>query len=43
MLSLLQKFFGGNEKEVRKLEPLIAEINVLEETTKKLKEKKDLI
>src|SRR3989304_3566211 len=38
MLSVLGKFFDSNEKEIRKLEPLVFEINSLEEKTKKLKD-----
>ncbi len=39
MLSFLNKFFGGNEKEIQKLTPLVLEISAFEVTTKKLKEK----
>src|SRR5690242_6791931 len=37
MLNVLGKLFDSNEKEVKKLEPLISEINSLEEKMKKLK------
>lgn len=37
MLGVLGKLFDSNEKEVKKLEPLISEINSLEEEMKKLK------
>ncbi|MBI2621275.1 MAG: preprotein translocase subunit SecA [Candidatus Levybacteria bacterium] len=37
MLGMLGKLFDSNEKEVRKLEPLVREINSLEEKVKKLK------
>jgi len=37
MLSVLGKLFDSNDKEVKKLEPLISEINSLEEKMKKLK------
>ncbi len=29
-MSLLQKFFGSNEKQIKRLQPLVAEINALE-------------
>ena len=38
MLNVLTKFFDSNEKEVNKLNPLVLEINSLEEKTKKLKD-----
>ncbi len=38
MLNVLTKFFDSNEKEIKKLEPIVAEINSLEEKTKKLKD-----
>ncbi len=38
MLNVITKFFDSNEKEVKKLEPIIEEINSLEEKTKKLKD-----
>ena len=39
MLNLLGKLFGGNDKEIVSLQPIVAEINALEQATKKLKEK----
>jgi preprotein translocase subunit SecA len=39
MFGILNKFFDSNEKEVKKLEPIVAEINSFEEVTKKLKDK----
>ncbi len=38
MLPILGKLFDSNEKEIKKLEPLISEINALEDKTKKLKD-----
>lgn len=38
MLNILGKFFDSNEKEIKKLEPLVFEINALEEKIKKLKD-----
>ncbi len=38
MLNIFGKFFDSNEKEIKKLAPLIAEINALEEKVKKLKD-----
>lgn len=37
--SFLTKFFDSNEKEIKKLEPVITEINALEKDIKKLKDK----
>ena len=37
MLGVLGKLFDSNEKEIRKLEPIVGEINSLEEKIKKLK------
>jgi len=37
--SFITKLFDSNEKEIKKLEPIIAEINALEADTKKLKDK----
>ena len=37
--SFLTKLFDSNEKEIRRLEPLIAEINSLDKDVKKLKDK----
>lgn len=37
MLNVLGKLFDSNDKEIKKLEPLISEINSLEEKMKKLK------
>lgn len=39
MLNFLGKLFDSNEKEVKKLLPLVTEINALEKDVKKLKEK----
>jgi preprotein translocase subunit SecA len=40
-MSFLSKFFGDpNAKEIKKLEPMVAEINALEEKVKKLSDKK---
>jgi preprotein translocase subunit SecA len=38
MLSVLGKIFDSNEKEIKKLEPLVRQINSLEDQTKKLKD-----
>ena len=38
MLNVLTKLFDSNEKEIKKLEPIVLEINSLEEKTKKLKD-----
>ena len=38
MLNVLSKFFDSNEKEINKLKPIIAEINLLEEKAKKIKD-----
>ena len=38
MLGTLGKIFDSNDKEIRKLEPLVSEINSLEEKVKKLKD-----
>ncbi len=38
MLNVLAKLFDSNEKEIKKLEPIISEINSFEEKTKKLKD-----
>ncbi len=38
MIPIISKFFDSNDKEVTKLFPLIEEINLLEEKTKKLKD-----
>ncbi|MEK9207837.1 MAG: hypothetical protein AAB922_05095 [Patescibacteria group bacterium] len=38
MLGTLGKIFDSNDKEIRKLEPLVSEINSLEEKIKKLKD-----
>ena len=39
MLPLLNRLFDSNEKEIKKLQPIVLEINALEKETKKLKEK----
>ena len=39
MFGILGKFFDSNEKEIKKLAPLVLEINSLESVTKKLKDK----
>lgn len=39
MLSLFTKFFDTNDREVKKLLPIVEQINALEESMKKLKEK----
>lgn len=39
MLGLLNKFFDSNDREVKKLAPIITEINALEEKIKKLKDR----
>ena len=31
-MSLLQKLFGSNEKQIKRLQPLVDEINALEDT-----------
>src|SRR3989344_4447751 len=38
MLNLFGKFFDSNEKEIRKLKPIVLEINSLEQKLKKLKD-----
>ncbi len=38
MLSLLNKFFDSNEREIKNLGPIITEINAFEQKTKKLKD-----
>ena len=38
MLNVLTKYFDSNEKEIKKIEPIIEEINSLEQKTKKLKD-----
>src|SRR5579872_6136865 len=38
-LSFITKLFDSNEKEIKKLESIIREINALEQDTKKLKDK----
>jgi preprotein translocase subunit SecA len=38
MFNILGKFFDSNEKELRKIQPLVASINSLEEKYKKLKD-----
>ncbi len=38
MLPVLGKLFDSNEKEIKKLEPLVGEVNSLEEKVKKLKD-----
>jgi preprotein translocase subunit SecA len=38
MLGAISKFFDSNDKEVKKLQPIVSEINSLEEKTKKLKD-----
>ena len=37
MFNILSKFFDSNEKEIKKLKPLVSEINSFEEKIKKLK------
>src|SRR3989304_1133796 len=39
MFGILGKFFDSNEKEIKKLTPLVLEINALESEAKKLKDK----
>ncbi len=39
MFSFLSKYFDSNEKEIRKLQPIVTEINALESTVAKLKDK----
>ena len=39
MFKILGKLFDSNEKEIKKLAPIVTEINALEEKTKKLKDK----
>lgn len=39
MFSFISKLFDSNDKEIKKLAPIIVEINALEETVKKLKDK----
>lgn len=39
MLNFIGKFFDSNEKEINKLKPIVAEINLFEEKFKKLKDK----
>ena len=39
MFKLLSKFFDSNEKEIKKLLPIVTEINALENNIKKLKDK----
>lgn len=38
MLNVLAKFFDSNEKEIKKITPLVTQINSLEEKVKKLKD-----
>src|SRR3972149_11865439 len=38
MLNLLSKFFDTNEREIKKLLPIVDEINALESRVKKLKD-----
>ena len=39
MFNILNKFFDSNEKEIKKLKPLVLEINLFEEKFKKLQDK----
>jgi preprotein translocase subunit SecA len=38
MLSVFSKYFNSNDKEIKRMAPIVAEINTLEETVKKLKD-----
>jgi preprotein translocase subunit SecA len=38
MLSFINQFFDSNEKEIKRLQPIVDKINALEEKTKKLKD-----